>query len=646
MFRLVRFFLLTSVIAMAVIAGAVVLYRQNEVERLIVFAEGHNVVLARSFANTIWPRFSSYIRSTPGLNGDSLQTRPETREIHEVLKTLTTGLPVLKVKIYNLDGLTVYSSEFGEIGVYKINNPGLVSAARKGIPASKLTFRDTVSSFEGTVQDRDLVESYLPIRSGNGPIEGVFELYADVTPMVARIRSATINLAIGFVLVFGLPYGALFLIVRRADNTIKQQYADIAEKNAALEREVVERKQAETALKNARDELEQRVDERTRDLREEIAERKQAEESLRKLSQAVEQSPAMTVITDPDGAIEYVNPRFTEVTGYSLDEIAGKTPRILKSGEMPPEAYEELWETIKAGGEWRGEIHNRKKNGELYWALTSLSPVTSQDGTITHFLGISEDITERKRAEEEARQQRSELAHAGRVIVMGEMATSLAHELNQPLTVISGCAQVCRESLRSGKVKLDVLRDSVEQVAEQAERANEIIHRIRGFIKKEETEREKIDLNDTINNVSNLLSSDAREHGATVVFGLARRLPPVFADAIQIQQVILNLAHNGVEAMVGNRPNRRRLKINTSACQNGALEISVHDTGEGIPAENLDRVFDPFFTTKTTGLGMGLSLSRSIVEAHGGRLWATSDGETGTIFRFTLPVGEENPDES
>lgn len=646
MFRLVRFFLLTSVIAMAVIAGAVVLYRQNEVKRLIVFAEGHNVVLARSFANTIWPRFSSYIRSTPGLNGDSLQTRPETREIHKVLKTLTTGLPVLKVKIYNLDGLTVYSSELGEIGVYKINNPGLVSAARKGIPASKLTFRDTVSSFEGTVQDRDLVESYLPIRSGNGSIEGVFELYSDVTPMVASIRSATMNLAIGFVLVFGLPYGALFLIVRRADNTIKQQYADIAKKNAALEREVVERKQAETALKNARDELEQRVDERTRDLREEIAERKQAEESLRKLSQAVEQSPAMTVITDPDGAIEYVNPRFTEVTGYSLDEIAGKTPRVLKSGEMPPEAYEELWETIKAGGEWRGEIHNRKKNGELYWALTSLSPVTSQDGTITHFLGISEDITERKRAEEEARQQRSELAHAGRVIMMGEMATSLAHELNQPLTVISGCAQVCRESLRSGKENLDVLRDSVEQVAEQAERANEIIHRIRGFIKKEESEREKIDLNDTINNVSNLLSSDAREHGATVVFGLARRLPPVFADAIQIQQVILNLAHNGVEAMVGNRPNQRRLKINTSACQNGAVEISVHDTGEGIPAENLDRVFDPFFTTKTTGLGMGLSLSRSIIEAHGGRLWATSDGETGTVFRFTLPVGDENPDES
>ncbi len=642
MFRLVRFFLLTSAIAMAVIAGAVVLYRQNEVERLIVLAESQNVALARSFANTIWPRFSSYVRSTPELNGDSLQARPETREIHEALKTLTIGLPVLKVKIYNLDGLTVYSSELGEIGIYKINNPGLVSAAQKGIPASKLTFRDTISSFEGTVQNRDLVESYLPIRLGDAPIEGVFELYSDVTPLVARIKSATTNLVIGFVLVFGLLYSALFLIVRRADKTIKQQYADINEKNAALEREITERKQAEAAFKKVRDELEQRVEERTRDLKEEIAERKQAEKSLRKLSRAVEQSPAMTVITDPDGTIEYVNPRFTEVTGYTLDEVAGKTPRILKSGEMSPKAYKELWKIIKAGGEWRGEIHNRKKNGELYWALMSISPVTSQDGTVTNFLGISEDITEHKRAEDEARQQQSELAHAGRVIVMGEMATSLAHELNQPLTVISGCAQVCRESLHSGEEKLDLLRDSIEQIAEQAERANEIIHHIRGFINKEEPEREKIDMNDTINNVSDLLSSDAREYGVTVTLDLGRSLPSVFANPIQIQQVVLNLAHNGVEAMVGNRPNQRHLTINTSTCENGAIEVLVRDTGEGIPAENLDHVFDPFFTTKTTGLGMGLSLSRSIIEAHGGRLWATSDVGAGTVFRFILPLIDES----
>ena len=132
MFSLFRFFLLTSTVAMAVVAGAVMLYRQNEVERLIAIAESQNVAMARSFANTIWPRFSSYVASTPGLDGNTLQARPETLEIHEVLKTLTTGLPVLKVKIYNLDGLTVYSSEPGEIGVYKINNPGLVAAARKG----------------------------------------------------------------------------------------------------------------------------------------------------------------------------------------------------------------------------------------------------------------------------------------------------------------------------------------------------------------------------------------------------------------------------------------------------------------------------------------------------------------------------------
>ena len=635
MFNLFRFFLLTSTVAMAVVAGAVVLYRQNEVERLIAIAESQNVAMARSFANVIWPRFSSYVASTSGLDGDTLQARPETLEIHQVLKTLTTGLPVLKVKIYNLDGLTVYSSEPGEIGIYKINNPGLVAAARKGTPASKLTFRGTISSFEGTVQDRDLVESYLPIRLGNGPIEAVFELYSDVTLLVAAIARTTMELVGGFILVFGLLYGGLLLIVRRADRTIKQQYA-------AIKVEIVERKQAEAALKEAHDKLEHRVEERTRELTEEMAERKQAEESLRKLSRAVEQSPAMTVITDPHGNIEYVNPRFTEVTGYTLEEVAGKTPRFLKSGEMPPEAYEKLWKTIKADKEWRGEFHNRKKNGELYWASTSISPITSQDGSVTHFLGISEDITEQKRAEDEARQQRSELAHAGRIIIMGEMATSLAHELNQPLTVISGCAQVSLESLRSGKDEPDTLLACMEQVAEQAGRANEIIHRIRGFIHKEEPERSNIDVNDTIYSVAELLRSDAREYAATVTFDLARALPPVFADPIQIQQVILNLAHNGVEAMVENRPNQRRLTINTSAHQDGAIEISVHDRGEGIVAENLDRVFEPFFTTKATGLGMGLSISRSIVEAHGGRLWATSDGETGTVFRFTLPIIDES----
>jgi PAS domain S-box-containing protein len=638
MFKLIRFFLLTSAIAVAAIVVVVILHRQGEVGRLINFAERQNVALAQSFANTLWPRFSSYVASASGLDENQLRTHPEIQEIRKTVRKASEGLPILKIKIYDLEGLTVFSSEPAEIGENKSNNPGYFAAARKGQPESKLTFRDAFSTFEGTVQDRDLVESYLPIRKGNGPVEGVFELYTDVTPLLADIKRDTINLAVGFALAFGMLYGILFLIVRRADRTIKRQYVDITDKNEALEREVTERKQVEAALQKAHDELERRVVERTAELMIEISDRKQAEENLRKLSRAVEQSPAMTIITDPGGKIEYVNPRFTEVTGYTLQEVAGKTPRVLKSGETPAEAYQELWKTITAGKEWWGELRNRKQDGTLYWASTSISPITNQEGTVTHLLGISEDITERKRTEDEARRHRNELAHFGRVSIMGEMATSLAHELNQPLTVISGCAQLALDKLRSGTDKLEELGDPLEQAAAQAERANEIIRRVRNFIQKADQEREAIEVNETMRDVFNLLRSDAGEHGVAIKLDLPDDLPTVVADPIELQQVIVNLAHNGIEAMSENPSTSRLLTIRTSRHRNGMVEIAVHNPGKAISSDHLKHMFDPFFTTKPGGLGMGLSISRTIVEAHGGTLWAESAPGSGTVFCFTLPA--------
>jgi signal transduction histidine kinase len=518
MFRLVRFFLITSVVAVAAITVAFFLYRQSEVERLVALAERQNVELARSFANTIWPNFSTHAGSASGLQEDTGQARQEQEAISRAVRKVSAGLPVLKVKIYDLDGLTVYSTDPGEIGEYKANNPGFFSAAREGKPASKLTFRDRFSSFEGTVQERDLVESYLPIRQGDGPVQGVFELYTDVTPLMEGIGRSTTSLGIGFLPIFALLYGMLFLIVRRADRTIKRQYADISEKNVALEREVGERARAEQALTQAHDELEKRVDERTRELTEEIA--------------------------------------------------------------------------------------------------------------------------ERRRAEDEARRHRDQLAHFGRVSMIGEMATGLAHELNQPLTVISGCAQFCINGLRSGVEKSEKLLDAMMQAAEQADRANKIVRRVRGFIHKEEPERRLVDVTDVIRDIAGLLRSDAHEHGAEIQLDLARPKLPAIADPIQIQQVILNLAHNGMEAMSDSQPESRLLRIETRAPRNGVLEVAIHDRGRGLPAAVLEHMFDPFFTTKPHGLGMGLSISRTIVEAHGGRLWATSDSSDGTIFHFTLPAAE------
>jgi len=181
--------------------------------------------------------------------------------------------------------------------------------------------------------------------------------------------------------------------------------------------------------------------------------------------------------------------------------------------------------------------------------------------------------------------------------------------------------------------------DSLEQAAEQAERANQIVRRVRSFIQKKEPERKKIDVNDTIRAVSNLLRSDAREHDSSIALELEENLPPVTADSIEVQQVIVNLVHNGVEVMAQRVLAPRLLTIRTVA-RDGTVEVAVHNRGREIPAEDLDQLFRPFFTTKSTGLGMGLSISRTIVEAHGGSLWATSSRESGTEFHFTLPVAD------
>ncbi|MCH7542335.1 MAG: PAS-domain containing protein [Proteobacteria bacterium] len=242
MFRLLRYFSLTSALALlAVTLVLAYLYRQNAVTELIELAERQNVILARSLSNVIWPRFSNYVKGASGLDGDALRARPETRQIHRTLERLTVGLPVVKVKIYHSGGLTVYSSQADQMGADKKNDSGFLATARLGIPSSKLTYRETFKSFRGTIEDRNLVESYLPIRFEGGPVEGVFELYTDVTPLMARIENTTIKLVVGLMAAFAGLYGVLFLIVRRAQGILDRQYRQ-------LEREIAEREQVEAKL--------------------------------------------------------------------------------------------------------------------------------------------------------------------------------------------------------------------------------------------------------------------------------------------------------------------------------------------------------------------------------------------------------------
>ncbi len=260
MFQLLRYFSLTSAVAIAVATLALVLfYRQGAVSDLVASAETHNVSLARSFANTIWPEFADYI-TTVDEDGEGLRQRSETGQLDDALRMLTEGLPVLKIKIYNLQGLTVYSSQASQMGEDKSDNSGFLMSRDGGTPSTKMSFRDSFSAFSGAVENRDLVETYIPVQDTDGTVVGVLEIYTDVTPSMARLdRNTTGNIAI-YLLIFSLLYGALFIIVRRADRILKGQYLKLEDteknihaKNAALKNEIAEREQAEAELRDAKE---------------------------------------------------------------------------------------------------------------------------------------------------------------------------------------------------------------------------------------------------------------------------------------------------------------------------------------------------------------------------------------------------------
>lgn len=231
MFKLLRYFSLTSAVAIVLTTAVLlVIYRNTARGNLIDSVEQQNVFLAESFANSIWPQFEEFVRTRTFAEADSLGSRPEIRVLHTALHALTKDLPVLKVKIYNVDGLTVYSSQASQIGEDKRQNPGFRFVLDEGLPASKLAYKGEFSAYSGVVYERDLVETYIPITDGNGTIEAIFELYADVTPLVLGIDRTVRNLLIALTVVFGTLYVVLFFIVRRGDAILRRQYVELAER--------------------------------------------------------------------------------------------------------------------------------------------------------------------------------------------------------------------------------------------------------------------------------------------------------------------------------------------------------------------------------------------------------------------------------
>lgn len=335
--------------------------------------------------------------------------------------------------------------------------------------------------------------------------------------------------------------------------------------------------------------------------------------------------------------VVYANPSFQTMTGFGRREILGKNYFLLYGADADPRIVQEIRHTILQGRSFHGEMLNFRKNGEKYWHLLRITPVRDATGVVTHYVGIQTDVTLIRQRDLEIREQREELLHVTRVGKLAEFVSSLAHEISQPLTAILAYAQAAKRTLESREPKV---REILQYIIDDDYRASEVIRRLRSLLKKIEPEMNPLDVNALITQTVGLVAADVTIRNNVLKTELAGDLPLVNGDRIQLQQVLLNLISNSFDAMESNQDFREML-ISTSRKDKNTIIVAVKDSGCGISAENMKKLFVHFFTSKVDGLGMGLSISRSIVEAHGGRLEVENNPDRGATFYFTLPVNRE-----
>lgn len=366
--------------------------------------------------------------------------------------------------------------------------------------------------------------------------------------------------------------------------------------------------------------------------------RERADALMRKLSGALERTADAIMITDRNRIIEYVNSAFEALTGYSKEEAIGKKSYFLRSDLHDDKFYDELWQVIGKGEVYRGTIVSRRKDGSHYYEQKTISPLRDRKGTITHVISAGHDITDLVEAEEKNRAHQAELTHVARLSTLGEMTSGLAHELNQPLCAIKTYAQTCQHILKTEDCSPDRVRYGLEKVVKQAELASEIFRRLRDFARKGEIRREPFNMADVVREVVGFVTAEAQQKLVKLHQNVSTKNSRVLGDSIQIEQVLLNLVRNALDAVGGLEEARRRICIDVSETHDGWVTAEIRDHGSGCPVDMQDRLFEPFVTSKPEGLGIGLSISQGIIDAHGGRLWLAESTAEGAVFRFTLPI--------
>jgi PAS domain S-box-containing protein len=373
-----------------------------------------------------------------------------------------------------------------------------------------------------------------------------------------------------------------------------------------------------------------------------IEDRQRAEDHIhrgkKELQLAIDTIPVSMFRADPDGAMNFFNKRWREYTGLDIEDAAGW--RWAERGLFHPDDMQNIkgaWQTVlsepKAG---EVEVRMRRFDGEYRWHLIRAHPLLDDHGNVIQWYGTNTDLEDRRIAEQALRKTQSQLAYVTRVTTLNEMVASIAHEVNQPLSAIITNAEAGLRWLSKDGASLDEVRNALQRIVADADRASAIIHQIRELSKKVDPVFTSLNINDVVSEVVTLMGHEAVSHDVSIYTNLARDSLVARGDRVQLQQVLINLMMNGMEAMnaISTRP--RRLAISTARDESGHICVAVRDAGLGFDSNNANRLFEAFYSSKPQGMGIGLAICRSIIEAHEGKIWAANNEDHGATFQISL----------
>ena len=359
---------------------------------------------------------------------------------------------------------------------------------------------------------------------------------------------------------------------------------------------------------------------------------------LRHFRHAVEQGPVIVMITDVKGMIEYVNPKFEEVTGYPPAEVIGQNPRFLQSGETSREQYKDLWKTVTAGNEWRGVFLNKKKSGDHYWERAIISPVVDSNGTVSHFVGLKEDITGLRVVEREIEEQRLKYFHQSKMADVGLLTASILHEVASPISAMHGIITKLLEEDKRTHQPGD-LDEELRLALTLIERLSDITAEVSEFTSPQDGGRELLDLNGVVRSTCHLVQFDKRWKNIALSLDLDRSLPAIYGYKDQFSHLLMNLLMNAADAVTESSNQSSQIKVSTQKNDDN-VNLCVQDNGIGMTDDVIELAKDAFFTTKKAGkgTGLGLSLCDSIIANHQGNLNIQSVLGLGTEMIITLPI--------